>query len=337
LLIRPEDGSFCPVGSSDDPDLIKLVTGELARRDRLNLSDKVRPLLYAVETQARPLTSLPTAAADRLRLLRQLYGLEGATAKRGRRVTVLRKDTIIVTRSGKSACVVTHGRLRKSAAIPAEPLLLETEDAIRIEELIATGEIAWLRDGGDGIVPAPTDTHAYELCCRNIARDRPEFFRFSPAAGAQVIIFKEEAFQADWWVSVDHHWARRLGDWAVQWFGGLGRHNHIGRSNHVFMELEVSEVKLTVRFNRLSATAEFPVEAEVLGEVAAVKFDSADLAPVLYRLGQTRPATGIIIAGNRHAVVFDYATATGSFLIAVPAHDDLTDGADPTLFERTTA
>jgi hypothetical protein len=188
---------------------------------------------------------------------------------------------------------------------------------------------------GEGLEPSATDPAAYDLPFRNAGKGRPGCLVLTKAD--ETVIDFEAQSTWSWIAKVDGYWLRTFGEeWADEWFGGLGRHNHMIRDNHATLSLEVSPPAFTIRYNRLAATKVFAWDAQCDPGKHETIYASADLGPVLYRLARARIIDDAVISGDANALLIEYETARGKFSIAVPT---LTaDGKpDATLFQRVAA
>lgn len=250
------------------------------------------------------------------------------------KVVVLRQDAVLVTYTGRTAGPIVRCGLRERF-LCASAVHLVTHDAIRIEKWLGSGLIGLIWSDGNALEPAATEGCDYELSFRNGATARTEYVRFLKAESLKVLTFKQAAFKPSWRMHADSDWLRNLGEgWVARWFEGFGQHNHIGRSNNAIIQLGIRPDEFSIRFNRRTSTERFPVDAEVEvdADLEETSFLSEDLAPVLYRLCDRRPAVGVTLSGNRHALVCRYETSTGDFTIAVPTYDLLQHARDATLF-----
>src|SRR5260370_38519779 len=85
--------------------------------------------------------------------------------------------------------------------------------------------------------------------------------------------------------------------------------------------------------NHLAKEAfEFPEPIKTLKPTKNAAYFSKDLAPILFNLADAHINGAVTMAGNTHAIVFQYVTTVGRFEIAVPTLAAKRKRRDGTLF-----
>jgi hypothetical protein len=331
MLVWLDGDTFKPFGFSTCEEHIATVAAEAATRERAFMSPLLRGIVDTIETQAAPFEAIPIDEDKRKQYLERRYA---SGKNKSGKVVLIRNGAIQMTET-KGACVVST--FTPVAPIDHDaPLRLTAAAAMTVEGWFDGGRLAGIHsERDDGIEPSATAPANYDLPFRDAGRGRPGCLVLTKSDETVIGFEAQETWS--WIARVDGYWLRTLGqEWADDWFGGLGRHNHIKRDNNATLSLEVSPEAVTIRYNRLAATKTFAWDAQCdPGQHEAV-YASADLGPVLYRLTRARIIDDAVISGDANALLIEYETAAGKFSIAVPTRT--ADGKpDATLFQRVAA
>jgi len=329
MLAYMQDGGFGAYGCIRADEHVAAVATAIAIRDRPLMPPLLRGIVDTVETQAMPADALPPDADKQRKYFERRYGLHGSN--KTEKVVLLSPNWVHMTGTRK-ACVVSSYAPRAGNPIE-QPLRLSSADAIKIESWLDSELVAGIWSSpGEVLEPDDIDAGGYQLAFQNARTNRTEFLRLVKAE-QKFVAFQQNVFKPAWKAEVDAEWLRSLAEqWAEPWFGVGGR--YIGRDDHKVLSLSACADTLSILFDGMYATEDFPWLARSNGGgqwgTLATRYASADLAPVLYRLSQTR-TEGAVLSGNEHALVIEYATKGGSFRIAVPTLD-ASGKPDVTLF-----
>ncbi len=260
---------------------------------------------------------------------------------------LVRENDMILSASARSVSVVT--RLVPNALLLAggPNVFLASRDREQIEQLLGTGEVSVLTAQPEsGLEQAPAEERAsHILSVHNSLLQKTKtliFYRHDPDRPTHCQAdFKRDEFTPEWTTAVPAHWGADVRQgWLDEWFATLGRFNQIIRPNNAVLVLKVLPRKFEIVFNRQDGaegpSVSFPFRKAIKVPAGAdqTAYFSKDLAPVLFNLADAEVDGDIVIAGNRHALVFRYRSPVGRFEIAVPTLSDDEAQRDATLFHR---
>jgi hypothetical protein len=272
----------------------------------------------------------------------------GLRLKSTKRLLIRESDIIL------SGSVV--GASAQTRCVPKAPLIadgnvifLRSSDRELIEQWLETGEISLLRvEQPEGVEKATGEaaSNILELTNRiTNVKTALRFYRHNPKSRNThyQVDFKREVFQPDWRAGVNLAWFANLRQvWADPWFADLGRYKQIIRPHNATLALRVTAKHLEIIFNRQGGVHQPPSERfpfpnpvdPPLKKPQETTYFSKDLAPILLNIADADIDGVITIAGNQHALVFQYQTPMGEFEISVPTLDDSETQRDETLFYR---
>lgn len=345
LLARAKGPDLEILGTSYDLTLVETLAVATAYKTRGFLPYTLRSLLDVMITQTFPGFALPTNS--RGKWFRENYN-ERSTVKNengqptttSKRLLLKRTNELLLSQARSEVSVVTRCSLKKPLTDTEMTVRLNSNDRVRIEEWIETGEYVHLTAiPDDKLGPAPTPTSVRGLQVINRRTSKEKNLHFHPlndeSSGSFQAEFKRDTFVPDWSFEVAADWTSSIRRrWANNWFEGLGRHNQIKRRHNRRLKVIVSQREFTIIYNmdgtiHPKEVIQLPEGVNGASVETETLYFSKDLGPVLFNLADALIEGPLTIAGNSHALVFRYSTGIGEFEIAVPTlvHDDQRDGS----------
>lgn len=351
LARRMPDGSVVTLGSTSNSEAIRLISEDIAARSVVHLSGNLRVILEVLRSQLYPWQSQPRDPVQRAAWRRSVLldttefrvsDVPGRTGSKGQRLTSAKKllisgadGTLLLSGTKLTSSVVTRCRTKVSLVGKTEHVFLRINDRARLEHWLETSEVhvraVSPAKGLEKTAGTEKFTHRLTLKGDKTQTDlRMHFYDVKNKATLPTrfqATFKFDSFKPDWSCEVTHAWFGNLREQMLDtWFVTLGEKSQIKRANNRLMWLNVSEQRISIRFNAADDTklaADHPMPAGTQWQGGGAAYDtqhlSKDIAPVLYNLADAHVTGNIKISGNSHALLFTYATDMGEFDIAVPA------------------
>lgn len=357
LAKRKPDGKVIILDSSNESGDIKKASLNAIRRNFTGLPPRLRTIVEIVITQTFPSIALPSSPQQREEWFQKrfseetdLWDLCSGCEPKGEKSRTSKR--LLIRSDGNELLLSSNMTLTSpvTRCIPNEWLFgtadtyLGFSELALIERWIESGELAHFRFGGTEEVAIQSDgaKAACVLTVRHQASGSSRVLQFHEHAPDLDIShtqgqFERVKFQRDWQVGVTSAWFRKMREvWTDRWFLGLGRFNQILRPHNATLGLTVGAEAIEIVFNQQEG-AVAPRERFLFPEPIAAhshrySFLSKDLAPVLANISDIPATGGVVLSGNRHAIVFEYSTPVGLFEIAVPTLRPNSRERDGTLF-----
>jgi len=215
---------------------------------------------------------------------------------------------------------------------------LQTRSRIKLDEWFDSYALQQIEtEQSDTLDKVKDKSHQYVLNMHNTATDESDIFYFyerdlspsNPLLNMQSY-YKHHMSETAWHMKVDLAWIKNLSqNHFAEWFGTLGYFKQLKRDNNETHVLCISEHLFEIHFNfdinGKGAKKYFDAhihidweQADTEADYIEMEFKSKDIATVMYNLCEL-PITGDVkISGNKHALIIEYKTKIGSYLIAVP-------------------
>jgi hypothetical protein len=346
LLLGRSDtnGNVTVLGSCNDPEQIKKASINAIRRDLTGLPPQFRAIVETMSTQTFPSHALPSSPEERATWFDKkfsdetdLWGLcnddcrpKGTKSKTTKRLLVRPVEGDLLLSSNMTPKSPVTRCIPNEQPFGGDSTYLALSEISRVERWIESGEMSLLRFNGEEQVEdiRSEDGVAYALSILDSTSgysQRLSFYEHTPdrdIAHTQGE-FDRERFRPDWTVQLAPKWFGKVREvWADEWFAGLGKSNQITRSHNAVLDLKVEAQSISIIFNQregaITPTESFTVPTPIDAHGQKYSFFSKDVAPVLANLADV-PAIGeIVVSGNEHALLFEYATPIGRFEIAIP-------------------
>lgn len=352
---RSASGKIEIVATSIDPSALQSVAVNSMRDYADEIDPSLRTLAEIIHTQTFPQIGMPDNEARRKEwrkvvethdtkvtvhrdVLNKTTGKTEKvkqTLKNPRRLLILGdRGLIVLGRQRELGAAVTTMKPRLQLC-GKNIVVLRPSDRVAFEDPIIDGSLAIYRaTPSDKLTTVSNDPKwHYHLLLENTATGHKRTIYFEKYKGElgksstnyQLMFNTKGTFKPTWKFTVDKDWFIELrAQWLDEWFGSLGLHTRILRSDSKVFEWKITPSKLNIRFeidddkHADKHVADIPKCTISGSKSQACLVASMDLAPVLFNLSEFALTSKVTICGDEHAMVLAYATDMGEFQIAIP-------------------
>jgi hypothetical protein len=347
LLARFQSDTITILGSTNAGTQIDAVAAASAKH--LNVQDEnLRTLTQVLATQLFPPQALPASDDQRKKWFSKYNEKSDQKNATGQfipssKALLIRgtEQDILLSQNRLAVSPVTRCVVAKPWVSEGHSIQLKGGERALLERWIESGEISLKR------AKAPkqrehgnnSDKWAFKLALHDSIAETDKDLHFYQLKPHQTQVdFKRNDFRANWSIELSPGWFAKLRqNWTDPWFLHPGKHNQITRPENRKLRLSAAKSDLTVTYDfrgdKFPSTS-IPLPEGVAGpaDVHPSAYFSKDLAPILFNLADVAATGSVTMAGNRHALVFTYATTSGDFEIAVPTLDADEQARDATAF-----
>lgn len=352
---RNAKGAIEIVATSIDPSALQSVALNSMRDYADDVDPSLRTLAEIIHTQTFPQLGMPNNEARRKEWRRVVEVHETSVSvyreevdkKTGKKRPILKKlknprrliilgdrGMIILGRQREHGATVTIMKPRLQLC-RKDVVVLRPSDRVAFEDPIVDGTLAIYRaTPSDKLSPVSNDPKwHYHLLLENTATSHKRTIYFEKYRGElgksstnfQLMFDAKGEFKPTWQFTVEKDWFLELrSQWLDEWFGSLGLHTRILRSDSKVFEWKITPSKLAIRFeidddkHADKHTTSIPKCMMKGANSQACLVASMDLAPVLFNLTEIALTSKVTVCGDAHAIVFSYTTDMGEFRIAIP-------------------
>lgn len=364
LARKSNNGKPELIASSNDAEVIALLAQSARSMAVSHLTPNLRVLVEIVRSQMYPTSVMPKLENGNARAnwWRKFYadqskvktsdlltwdGKTKPTYLNSAKKLLVRgtQGDIILSGSKLGVSVVTRCKLKSAWVGRGELLYLRVMDRAALEHMIETSETSIVTaNPKSGLAVVQNKKYSRELVLANrVERDdkRLHFYdarRDNEYVGAFQSYFDFDSWQPQWSCTVSQRWFAEVREITLdEWFEVFATYNQPNREANRAMYFEASEQGFKLHYE-LNFTPGKKIPYDDLprsdmwhGASAGGKTMhlSKDLAPVLINLAAADIIGNVKMSGDAHALVFEYKTKSGSFSIAVPTAERISENEFP--------